>query len=91
MFALVLQRCGYIRVRKGVCANDLKKTFSCPVTQKIFTGAIVKITPEPLNVYTVRAGESYSSIAEKAGVNAETLKELNGGAALYPTLKIFLP
>lgn len=91
MFTLVLERSGFVRVRRGVTAAEVEKTFSCPVAGALRAGSLVKITPYPLKEYCVGVGETYSSVASKAGIDAERLKKINGGRALYPTVKIYLP
>ncbi len=91
MFTLVLERSSYVRLRRGVSAADVEKTFSCPVAGDLRAGSVVKITPYPLKPYCVGVGETYSSVASKAGIDAEKLKKINGGRALYPTVRIYLP
>lgn len=78
-----------MRVREGVTREEIISEFSQPVG-KVFRGAVIALTT-PKRFCFALVGDTYSKIAARERVSEGELKELNGGAAIYPTLKIWLP
>lgn len=89
MFSLTLERGRYLRIRKGVTEKEVSAVFGCPAP-KVFCGGIIKLSPPKRYLYAM-AGDTYASIARKVGVDEALLRAENGGRAVYPTLKIWLP
>ena len=91
MFTLVTDRSKFYRVKRGQNAREIESVFEIPVNRPAFSGAILEIGDYFYTSYIADLGESYESIAEKFGVDAEILKEVNGKKPIYPTRKIFVP
>lgn len=89
MFTLKTERGKYLRVRRGVSQEDVIGQFSCPVNG-LFCGAILSLG-KPTRYCYARVGDSYEKIARREGVDEDKLRSLNGGAVIYPTLRIWLP
>lgn len=42
-------------------------------------------------VYSARVGDTYATVANKFGVSQSELENVNGGTAVYPTRRLFIP
>ena len=89
MFSLVTERGKYLRVRNGVTKADIISAYSQPVGD-VFAGAVIPLL-SPKRYCFAAVGDTYAKIAARERVNEAELKKLNGGAVIYPTLKIWLP
>ena len=89
MFSLTLERGRYLRIRKGVTEKDVSEVYSCP-SRKVFCGEIIKLSPPKRYCYAL-AGDTYATISERERVDEALLRAENGGKAVYPTLKVWLP
>lgn len=89
MFSLTLERGRFLRIRKRVTEKEVTDAYLCPV-KKVFCGEIIEISP-PKRFCYARAGDTYGSIAAREGVGEESLRALNDGKPVYPTLKVWLP
>ena len=89
MFSLTLERGRFLRIRKGVTDKEVSSVFGCP-SPKVFCGEIIKLSPPKRYCYA-RVGDTYETVSKREGVDETRLRAENGGRALYPTLKIWLP
>lgn len=89
MFLLQLERGKYLRIRKGVKAEQIEKAFSIPVIGELSQGMIVEIGKQKRFKYAV-AGESFKTLAKMYGCDETELKKINGGI-IYPTKRIWIP
>ena len=90
MFALIRENYRYFRVKSGQTKSEIEKELQIPVPGAIFDGRILR-ADKKCRIYVVKVGDTYSSVCLKEGVDEETLKELNSGAPLYPTKKLYIP
>ena len=89
MFSLVTERGKYLRVRNGVTKEEIISAYSQPVGD-VFAGAVIPLLPPKRHCFA-SVGDTYAKIAARERVDEAELKKLNGGAVIYPTLKIWLP
>lgn len=90
MFTLVTDRSKFYRVKRGQNAADIENVFGVPV-RSAFSGGIIEIDDAFYSRYIADVGDTYASIAEKFGVDADLLEDVNGGRPVYPTRKLFVP
>lgn len=90
MFALVRENYRYFRVKSGQTSGEIERELQIPVPNGSFCGQILR-ADKKCRVYTVKVGDTYRSVCLKEGVDEDTLKELNFGAPLYPTKKLYIP
>ena len=88
MQTLQLDKSKFYRVKKGQTAKQIEKVLSIPANS-CFEGAIIAV--DSCSEHIVQPFETYSGIAAKHGVQEDILKNFNGGRALYPSCKIFIP
>ena len=89
MFSLTLERGRFLRIRKRVTEKEVTEAFCFPVN-KVFCGEIIELSP-PKKFCYAEAGDTYKTIAARKGVSEESLRTLNDGKSVYPTLKVWLP
>lgn len=89
MYSLITERGKYLRVRKGVGKEDVIAVFSVPA-DGLFQGKIIMIG-EPKRFCYARVGDTYASIARRERVDEKKLRDINSDAAVYPTLRVWLP
>ncbi len=90
MFSLITERGKYLRIRRGVDNAAVIEEFGFPPEGKVFLGEIIPIKDKKRFCFAL-AGDTYSKIAAREGVAEDKLRELNGGAEVYPTRRIWLP
>ncbi|MDE7379493.1 MAG: LysM peptidoglycan-binding domain-containing protein [Clostridia bacterium] len=89
MFSLVTERGKYLRIRKRVKREDVISTFSIPAGE-VFFGEIIELG-SPVRSCRAQVGDTYAKIALRERVDEEELRALNNNAAIYPTLRVWLP
>lgn len=89
MFTLITDRSKFFRVKRGLSVSDIEKTFNIPLSE-VFEGAVIEIGSK-YEVYTAVPGDTYKGIAEKFGVDAETLRKINSDRPVYPTRRLYIP
>jgi LysM repeat protein len=83
--ALILTMAGvYLLVHRQVLARHtaaatVTRSFVSRTTSTVIKATPVKTTPKP-SVYVVRAGDTMSAIADKAGISLSDLESLNPNA-----------
>jgi len=90
MFTLSRENSRFFRIKRGLDKKTVEKELCVPVKGKTFAGKIVETSAKYV-LYTAVPGDTYRSVAVKAGVSEEELKEANGGKPVYPTVKLFVP
>jgi acetone carboxylase gamma subunit len=88
MFLLQLSKSKYIRVRKGVNANEIQENFNLPVSN-VYEGQIIKLPKIDYKIYLCVPNDTYEKISKKLCVDCERLIEVNGNKPLYPFCKIY--
>ncbi|MCD7729011.1 MAG: LysM peptidoglycan-binding domain-containing protein [Clostridia bacterium] len=91
MYELKLAKSRYYRVKRGQSASDIENTLCMPVPQNIREGMIIEVPRCNFFIYKADVGDTYSSVAQKFGLEAEELRRVNGGRAVFPTCRIFIP
>lgn len=69
--------------------EDVSAAFSVPVGE-VFCGKIIEVSA-PRRFCYAKPFDDYKSVAARERVDAEELARINGGGAVYPTKKIWLP
>lgn len=90
MFTLVTQKCGFFRIKRGQNEDDIAKVLGAPVAGGAFAGRIIAVDGR-YEIYSAEVGDTYRSVAEAFGADAEELEKINSGVKIYPTRKIFVP
>lgn len=92
---LLLENCGFYRVKKGQTLNKIASAFSVParliavengLQEEVRGGEILKIPAQGGNLYAVRGGESKRLLCG----GEEAFLKKNGTRCLYPTQKVLL-
>ena len=89
MFSLITERGKYLRIRRHVTKTDIESEFDFPVHDKVFEGGIILLNSAKKYCYA-RPFDTYETIAIREGGSAETLKNLNKNAVIYPTMRVWL-
>ena len=89
MFKLVCDRPPFIRIGEGG-ARSAECVYCCPVGASE-RGCICRITDEPCQYIVARPLEDFSSLAARAGEEEQVLSSFNGGGAVWPGRRIYLP
>lgn len=90
MFALVCDRPRFARISGPDSARLAEELFRCPAGRGE-RGAICPVTPAPCDCVVARPFEDFASIAARVGLEEEALSSFNGGGAVWPGRKIWLP
>ncbi len=90
MFTLERENSRFFRIKRGLDGEDVETELRVPVKGETFAGKIIPASVD-FTVYIASPGETYRSISLKTGVSEERLKEVNGGKAVYPTARLFVP
>lgn len=89
MFSLITERGKYLRIRRHVTKTDVESEFRFAVRGRIFEGGVIVLEDEQKFCYA-RPFDTYETVAAREGGDAETLKNLNDNAVIYPTMRVWL-
>lgn len=91
MYELKLSQSRFLRVREGQTAAQISHVTGRPVPHEVFCGQVIVMPEGDFFVYSARVGDTYATVANKFGVSQSELENVNGGTAVYPTRRLFIP
>ncbi len=90
MLKLVCERSAFYRIKKGQTQKQISETLFTAGIGGVFDGKII-VLKEKFYPYTVKVGETYSSIAQKFALSEQFLMQANENCTIYPTVTIYVP